>query len=197
MKKMYSIFIVALLLVGAVSAASFVSAQAPGDPYVAVGWEVVDQFEEISHGQESSDWMFGPQPTITIEYADNGTDIAENYYQVDVGDLLFINITIPKTFLGVDVDLDTVKFWGSAYNVSQAVFYLEYNVTADVWIAPVTLHYTPGATGPSFSNFLSASLENSSYEESTDDYNVVFAVTFTEAVLQGVFWTGMQAIDEM
>ena len=101
MKKINSMIIVALLLVGAVSAASFVSAQAPGDPFVAVGWEVVDDFEEMSHSHQSSDWMFGPQPTITIEYAENGTDIADNFYKVDVGDLLFIDITIPKTFLAL------------------------------------------------------------------------------------------------
>ncbi|MFW9931948.1 MAG: hypothetical protein ACFFDR_04760, partial [Candidatus Thorarchaeota archaeon] len=180
MNKTYSILIVALLLVGLASSAAFVSAQTAPDPVVLVGWEVVDSFQELSHSEQSSEWMFGPQPTIVISYAENGTDIADNFYSVDVGDKLFINITIPKPFLGEGVELEIIRFWGQATGTGRAIFLLQYNATGDDWATPVTLHYAPGAEVPSFSNFLSADLENNTYVETADDYSAVFAVTFTE-----------------
>ncbi len=200
MNKINTIFIVALLLVGICSSAAFVSAQTNPDPIVRVGWEVVDEFQEISHSEQSSDWMFGPQPTITISYAENETDISENFYGVDVGDKLFINIIIPKSFLGEDIDLEIVRFWGSAgggRGTERAIFVLEYNATSEVWATPITLHYNPGAQEPSLSNFMSADMNNNSYSETADAYEIIFAVTFTEAIVTDVFWTGMQAIDTL
>ncbi|MHA1927327.1 MAG: hypothetical protein ACTSV2_01975 [Candidatus Thorarchaeota archaeon] len=197
MKKINSLLLIVLLIGSVAFATGFNTAQAAGDPYVAVAWQVVDDFEEISHSEQNSEWMFGPQPTILIEDAETGIDIADNFYNVEVGAKLFINIDIPKTFLGENVGLDSVRFWGQAQNATTAVFILDYNVTANRWAAPITYHYAPGAEEPTFSNFLDADLGNASYTATTTHYQVVFAITFTEAVLQGVFWTGMQAIDEL
>ncbi|MFW9907773.1 MAG: hypothetical protein ACFFEF_04300 [Candidatus Thorarchaeota archaeon] len=198
MKKIYTILLVTLLLIGVAASASFVAAQAPGDPYVAVAWQVVDEFDEISHSEQSSEWMFGPQPNIVVKYAWNGSNIADHGFRVDADEEIWIDITIPRGFVGDDIGLDTVRFWGSAgqFGVARAIFWLEYNVTSDVWTAPVTLHYAASATEPSMSNFLEANLDNSSYTVTTSYYRVIFAVTFTEQIVTDIFWTGMQAIDE-
>ncbi|MHA1908247.1 MAG: hypothetical protein ACW98Y_13190 [Candidatus Thorarchaeota archaeon] len=195
--KTNTILLITLLLASVAVSTSFVAAQAPGDPYVAVAWELVDEFEEISHSEQSSEWAFGPQPTIVVKY-ENGTDIADVGFRVDAGEEFWIDITIPKSFIGEGIGLDSVRFWGSAgeYGVERAIFWLEYNVTADVWAAPVTLHYAAGAEEPSMSNFMSANMDNASYTVTTTDYRVIFAVEFTEEIVTNIFWTGMQAIDE-
>ncbi|MFW9847632.1 MAG: hypothetical protein ACFFF4_00730 [Candidatus Thorarchaeota archaeon] len=198
MKKTNTILLVTLLLASVAVSSSYVAAQAPGDPLVVVAWDVVDSFEEISHSEQSSEWAFGPQPTIDVLYEENGTSISENGWRVNAGEEIWIDITIPKSFLGEGNALDSVRFWGSSgeVGVERAIFWLEYNATADTWAAPVTLHYAAGADEPSMSNFMEANLDNSSYIVTTTTYRVIFAVMFTEEIVRNIFWTGMQAIDE-
>ena len=197
MKRISSILIVALLVVMIGPSANFVSAQTTPSPVIRVGWNVIDQTQNISHTEQSSEWMFGAQPSIVIQYADNGTDIAENHYSVRVNEELFINITIPKSFLGDDVGLDTLMFWGAAGTTEKAQFILVYNVTSDMWATPVTLHYAPGAQTPTAANFMTSDVANNSYVETADYYRVIFAVTFVQAIMHDIFWTGMQAIDTL
>ncbi|MHA1479957.1 MAG: hypothetical protein ACTSQZ_00835 [Candidatus Thorarchaeota archaeon] len=193
MKKINTIFLVALLTVSMFATASFVSAQT-SDPLVHVSWNVVDEISEFDNEAEQSQWIFGPQPEVWVGYTDNLTSISENNFQVEVDTDLLVNITIPKSFLGEGNDLDTVQFWGNTQHPRSPFFILEHNITADTWRA-LCLKYEPGSQEPSVGDFMEIDYINSDYEELPGAYKVVFAISFTEAVIAGVFWTGMQAID--
>jgi len=146
MKKIISITIIALMLFGFISARSFVSAQTSGDPFVRVAWSVVDETKELGHTEQSSEWLFGPQPRIIISYEENGTDIAENHFRVEVGTEILINITVPKSFLGEGNIMDVLRFWGSGkVPGEEAVFALGYNATSDTWEAPYTARFEVGS----------------------------------------------------
>ena len=195
MKRISSILIMSLLFVSIIGSAVTIGlAQEPAPPAVGVVWEVVDEFEEFSHEEENSQWIFGPQPKVVIYYADNGTDIAENFFRVDHNTDLLVNITIPKSFLGEGNALDTVHFWGTTWAPMSPIFVLEYNVTADAW-NHLNVHYEAGSQTPSQSDFLELDEAESSYVEETQYYGVEFAITFTDEDISGLFWTGMQAID--
>ncbi len=198
MKKITTTIIIALMLIGFISASSFVSAQDPEDPFVYVGWNVEDKTEDISHTAQSSEWLFGPQPTIVISYEENGTSIAENHYQVEVGTEILINITVPKTFLGEGNILDTLRFWGHTETPSEkAVFALGYNATSNIWEAPYAARFELGSDRPSEAEFLEFIEPDSSYANETAYYRLVFAVNFTQAALEGIYWTGMHTIDQL
>ncbi|OLS30275.1 MAG: hypothetical protein ThorAB25_10860, partial [Candidatus Thorarchaeota archaeon AB_25] len=198
MKKTHTIFIVALLVVSFTATASFVSAQATGAPFLYVAWDVTSEQDTFEHTEEHSQWVFGPQPTVDIRYADNGTSITENYYRVEPGVDLLIDITIPKSFLGEGIDLDTVHFWGSAGEDGNTFFVLEYNITSDEW-NKLNFHAVAGLDVPVSSDFVALDSENSDYNDNTglERYEVTFAFRFTTRIARRIFWTGMQAIDTL
>ncbi|MFX0108942.1 MAG: hypothetical protein ACFE7R_11700, partial [Candidatus Hodarchaeota archaeon] len=195
MKKEESIIIMLLLLVSVVATTSFVSAQDPPDPQLHVLWEVEeDEVTQFENEAQHSEWVFGPQPTIWIGYADNLTDIAENSYLIEVGTSLLINITIPKKFLGENIAMESVQFWGVREGPSAPFFGLEFNATSNRWNS-MAFRYLPGQTEPSPADFVTLDSGSCEYEEFDDYYWVVFAITYQWLIAPGVFWTGMQAID--
>ncbi|TFG11542.1 hypothetical protein EU537_12145, partial [Candidatus Thorarchaeota archaeon] len=198
MKKIITTTIIALMLIGFISTGFFVSAQDPEDPFVYVGWDVENKTEELGHTEQSSQWLFGPQPTIIISYEENGTSITENNYRVEVGTEILINITVPKSFLGEGNILDTLKFWGSTETPGEkAVFALGYNATSDTWEAPYAARFELGSDTPSEAGFIEFIEPDSSYSNSTAFYRVIFAVNFTRTALEGIYWTGMHTIDQL
>lgn len=203
MKKTNSIIIAALLLMSfgwMITSAGFVTAQSGPDPVLHVGWEVVDDIEHFSHDEEHSEWVFGPQPTIWIGYAEdwvwNGTTIDENGFRVDAGDQILINISIPYEFLHTASVLDAVGFWGVTQPLQRTAFGMEYNVTRNTWNS-VSFHYVPDVAIPIDTNFMDLSSAHCSYENDTinGSYDIVFAVVFNREIVNNVFWTGMQAVD--
>ncbi len=183
----------AILVLSVTAATSFVTAQTE-DPYTRVTWNVRDDVNDFDHTAENSQWVFGPQPTIVVTYAENGTDIRENDYYVDVDVDLLVNITIPKTFLGEGNSLDSLLFWGSGHLPRSPIFVLQYNVTADDW-NKLTFSYQPGATEPTPSDFLVLNTTESTYLEYAEGYVITFAIKFVQDVGPRIFWTGMQATD--
>ncbi len=177
------------------STMGIVNAQAAEDAYTRVTWNVVNETNTETHNAQNSQWIFGPQPSVVIKYADNLTSIAENHFRVEVGTLLYINITVPKSFLGEGNTLDTVRFWGTARRPRTPLFVLEYNATADHWNY-LSIYYEAGSQDPKSGHFLSLNTTLSDYSVTTDEYVIMFAITFTEEVFQGVFWTDMQTIDQ-
>jgi hypothetical protein len=198
MNKKNSIFIVALLVVSFAATASFVSAQTTGSPFLYVAWEVTDEQDTFEHTEEHSQWIFGPQPTVDVLYADNGTSIAENHYRVEPGVDLLVDITIPKSFLGEGINLDTVHFWGSTGDDGGTFFVLEYNITSDEW-NKLNFHAVAGIDVPVSSDFVDLDSVGSDYNDNTglDRYEVTFAFAFTSRIVRRIFWTGMQAIDTL
>jgi hypothetical protein len=198
MKKTYTIFTVALLVVSFAATASFVSAQATGEPFLYVAWDVVSEQDTFEHTEETSQWVFGPQPTVDIRYADNGTSITKNHYRVESGVDLLVDITIPKSFLGEGIDLDTVQFWGSTGEDGGTFFVLKYNITSDEW-NKLNFHAVAGLDVPVSADFVALDSENSDYNDNTglDRYEVTFAFRFTTRIVRRIFWTGMQAIDTL
>ncbi|MHA2351910.1 MAG: hypothetical protein ACXABX_02180, partial [Candidatus Thorarchaeota archaeon] len=196
MKKTHTIFIVALLVVSFAATASFVSAQATGAPFLYVAWDVTSEQDTFEHTEETSQWVFGPQPSVDIRYADNGTSISENYYRVESGLDLLVDITIPKSFLGEGVDLDVVQFWGSTGEDGGTFFVLEYNVTSDEW-NKLNFHAVAGVDDPVSADFVALDTGNCDFTDNTglDQFEVSFAFRFTTRIVRRVFWTGMQAID--
>ena len=192
MKRTNTTLIIALLVFSMAAAATFASAQGSEDPFVRVSWEVVNEETTFENDHENSQWVFGPQPEVWIGYADNLTSIADNNYRVEVDTDLLINITIPKSFIGVDNTIDTVHFWGTTLRPRSPIFVLEYNVTAGD-ASMLSLYYEPGSQEPALGEFLS--LNSGGYDSTTDNYEISFNITFIEDVVEGVFWTGMQAID--
>ncbi|MGQ4911734.1 MAG: hypothetical protein ACP6KW_06135 [Candidatus Thorarchaeota archaeon] len=196
MKRINTILVVALLMFSMAAAVSFASAQTSGDPILHVEWQVNETSEDFEHSEQNSEWIFGPQPSVMISYADNGTNIAENLYRVEVGLDIDIEITIPKSFLGEGVGLDSVIFWGSTLEERGTFFVLQYNATADEW-NKLNFHYAPGAEVPVSSDFLSLNTAQCDYDDSGDAYVITFSITFTSVIVSKVFWTGMQAIDTL
>ncbi|MHA2359972.1 MAG: hypothetical protein ACXAB5_06845, partial [Candidatus Thorarchaeota archaeon] len=198
MKKTNTILIVALLVLSFAATASFVSAQAAGDPFLYVAWEVTEEQDTFDHTEEQSQWIFGPQPTVEISYATNGTSISENYYRVEPHVDLLIDITIPKSFLGEGIDLDVVQFWGSTGEDGSTFFVLEYNVTSDEW-NKLNFHAVAGVDVPVASDFVALDAGDSDFNDNTvlDRFEVTFAFRFTTRIAKRVFWTGMQAIDTL
>ncbi len=199
MKKTNTILIVALLVLSFAVTASFVSAQTPGDPFLYVAWDVTEEQDTFEHTEEHSQWIFGPQPTVDIRYAANGTSIAENYYRVEPGTNLLVEIIIPKSFLGEGIDLDVVHFWGSTGEDGKTFFVLEYNVTSQEWNA-LSFHAAPGLDAVSVaSDFIMLDTGSSDFTDNTGlgRYEVTFAFSFTTRIVRRVFWTGMQAIDTL
>jgi len=195
MKKIGTILILGIIVLSAVYGISYGTAQETGDPELNVSWRVEDEVEDFEHTSQNSQWVFGPQPTLWLGYAENLTSTSENAFRVEFGTRLFLNITIPKSFLGDGNELDSVRFWGSKSIERSPVFVLEYNVTADSWTI-VSLSYEPGSDEPSQSNFISLYRNESSYYNDTDEYEVVFSIEFKDEVTEGMFWTGMEAIDQ-
>ncbi|MHA2021524.1 MAG: hypothetical protein ACW96N_07410, partial [Candidatus Thorarchaeota archaeon] len=117
MKKGKTEFVILVLLLSfafAFSGTAIVSAQEEGDPALHVGWQVINETESFSHDEEHSEWVFGPQPSVWIGYAEdwvwNGTSIADNGFRVNAGDQLLLNISIPWEFLSSASTLDAVGF---------------------------------------------------------------------------------------
>lgn len=193
MKKINTIMLIALLISSFAVTVVPAIAQSPADPIMGVAWRVEeDNVTQFAHSEEQSNWIFGPQPRIWIAYADNMTDIADNSYRVAVGDSLLVNITVPKSFL--KTDLDAVQFWGYGSGDRAAFFGLEYNVTSDRWNS-LAYRYIPGSDEPSPSGFITLDSTSSDFVEAADYYRVVFAITYAQAILPGVFNTGMQVVD--
>ncbi|MBD3406961.1 MAG: hypothetical protein GF411_12660 [Candidatus Lokiarchaeota archaeon] len=193
MKKTQTIFIIAMLLASVTAISGFATAQS-GDPYVRVIWETADELHEWENEAEESQWIFGPQPDLWIGYADNLTSIGENFYQAELETDLLLNITIPKSFLGEDNDLDVIRFWGSKQMDRSPIFVMEYNATADSW-SYFSFRYQPGQTEPVEGNFLVLDIADCEYEAEADYYKAVFAFKFEGPLAPGIFWTGMQAVD--
>ncbi|MHA1780211.1 MAG: hypothetical protein ACTSYL_04985 [Candidatus Thorarchaeota archaeon] len=193
MKKTATLLMMAILLLSVFAATNFASAQST-DPYTRVTWKVVDEVKDFEHAEENSQWIFGPQPTIVITYAENGTDIADNDYLVNVGTDLYVNITIPSSFLGEGNSLDSLLFWGSGHLPKSPIFVLQYNATADDWNR-LCFSYEPGSQEPTSSNFLALNSTESSYKEYSDGYVITFAISFVDDVGPKIFWTGMQVTD--
>ncbi|MHA1964258.1 MAG: hypothetical protein ACXACG_01760 [Candidatus Thorarchaeota archaeon] len=198
MNKKYTIFIVALLVVSFAATASFVSAQTSGEPFLYVAWEVTEEQDTFEHTEEHSQWIFGPQPTVDVLYADNSTSIAENHYRVEPNVDLLVDITIPKSFLGEGIDLDAVHFWGSAGEDGRTFFVLEYNITSDEWNV-LTFHAVAGVEVPASSDYVALDTVDCDFNDNIglDRFEVTFAFMFTRRVVRAIFWTGMQAIDTL
>lgn len=196
MKKIDTVLLITLLFVSVAFAATQVSAQTSPSPVLAVGWQAEQDTTQFEHSAQSSDWVFGPRPTIWIGYADNLTDIAENRYRVELLDNLLVNITIPRSFLGPGNELDSVHFGGiEAGADNRASFFgLEYNVTSDRWNS-VSFVYLPTAEAPSPAGFVTLQSENCEFREGVDEYFIVFAITYALAIPPSVFNTGLQTID--
>ncbi len=193
MKRIYTVTLIALLLVGVAGSISPAIAQTTPEPVMRVAWEVANETQQFEHSEQHTDWVFGPQPSIWIEYS-NGTDIAENSYRIEVGMDLTVNLIIPKSFLGVGNDLDVAQFWGTRVGPRAPAFGLEYNVTSDRWNS-LGFTYAPGSEEPTPSNFISLDSLNSEYTETTDYYEVIFAISYDIAIAPSILTTGMQVID--
>ena len=68
MKRVYTVALIALLLVGFAGSITPAFGQSTSDPIMRVAWEVANETEQFTHSQQHSDWVFGPQPEIWIEY---------------------------------------------------------------------------------------------------------------------------------
>jgi len=193
MKKIYTLSLITLLLVSIAGSISPALGQITTDPLMRVAWQVANETRQFEHSEQRSDWVFGPQPDIWIEYA-NGTDIAENSYRVEVGMDLTVNMIIPKSFLGEGNELDVVQFWGTRVGPRAPAFGLEYNATAKTWNS-LGYRYFPGEDQPRPVLFITLDSESSSYVENTDTYEVVFAITYAIDLGAMILTTGMQVID--
>ncbi|TET13136.1 MAG: hypothetical protein E3J82_03485, partial [Candidatus Thorarchaeota archaeon] len=194
MKKITTLLVVTMILCGVAAMAGLASAQTSEDPYIRVAWETVSDYYEFDHSEQNSQWVFGPQPSIWIEYADNSTNIKENHYLVEAGLDLLVNIIIPKSFLGIGNELDTVQFWASTHRPRSPLFVLQYNATAEEWDI-LSFYYAPGAEEPTSADFVSLDVDASSYTEADEQYELVFAIVFEREIVKDVFWTGLNAID--
>jgi len=193
MKRIYTVTLIALLLVGVAGSISPAIAQTTPEPVMRVAWEVANETQQFEHSEQHSDWVFGPQPSIWIEYS-NGSDIAENNYRIEVGMNLTVNLIIPKSFLGVGNELDVAQFWGTRVGPRAPTFGLEYNATSNRWNS-LGFTYAPGVEEPRPSNFISLDSLNSEFTEETDYYEVVFAISYNIAITSSILTTGMQVID--
>ncbi len=193
MKKVYTVTLIALLLVGFAYSITPAVAQTSPEPIMRVAWEVANETQQFSHSEQHSDWIFGPQPEVWIEY-DNGTDIAENSYRIEVGMNLTVNMIIPKSFLGEGNNLDVAQFWGTGVGTRAATFGLEYNATSDRWNS-LGYRYLPGSEEPSPAQFIALDSLNSNFTEDSNFYEVVFAITYAIAIPATILTTGMQVID--
>ncbi len=196
MKRTHTLFIIALLILSFAATASFVSAQTTGEPILYVAWDVSNEQDTFEHTEEHSQWIFGPQPTVDISYADSGTSISENHYRVEPNVDLLVDITIPKSFLGEGISLDVVQFWGSTGEDGSTFFVLEYNVTLDVW-NKLNFRTIAGADAPVASDFVALNLAECAYTVMLDRFEIRFAFRFTVNLMSRIFWTGMQAIDTL
>ncbi|TFG04681.1 hypothetical protein EU538_12065, partial [Candidatus Thorarchaeota archaeon] len=194
MKRMNTIAIITLLLCSIAASMAFVHAQSSGDPFIRASWQVVDESQEFEHEDENSQWIFGPQPSVWVGYAENLTSIEENLFRVEVGTVLLVNITIPKSFLGEGNELDLVRFWGSTLSPESPFFVLEYNMTEDSF-AMASIMYEPGLDKPKDVYFTEYELEYGEGKENENEYRIVFGFSFTLDIGRRIFWTGMQAVD--
>ncbi|MGY5871818.1 MAG: hypothetical protein RTV72_06225 [Candidatus Thorarchaeota archaeon] len=193
MKKIYTVALIALLLVGVAGSITPAIAQTTPDPIMRVAWQVANETQQFEHSEQHSDWVFGPQPEIWIEF-DNGTDIAENSYRIELGMDLTVNMIIPKSFLGEGNDLDVVQFWGTQVGPRTPTFGLEYNATSGRWNS-VGFRYLPGEDEPRTAQFFSLDSLSSDFTDETDYYEVVFAITYEILLPPIILTTGMQVID--
>jgi len=194
MKKITTLLVVTMILCGVAAMAGLASAQTSDDPYIRVAWETVSETHNFTHSEQNSQWVFGPQPSIWIEYADNSTNIKETHYLVENGTDLLVNIIIPKSFLGIGNELDTVQFWASTHRPRSPLFVLQYNATAEEWDI-LSFYYQPESEKPTSGDFVSLDIDASSYTEGSEQYKLVFAIVFEEEIVTDVFWTGLNAID--
>jgi hypothetical protein len=194
MKKIYTIALISILLASFVGTVVPATAQTAGEPALHVGWQVEEDTTQFSHDDQYSEWIFGEQPSIWIGYAANLTDIAKHNYRIAIGNNLYVNITIPKSFLGVGNQLDTVQFWGVRAGPRAPFFSLDYNVTSDRWSC-LAFTYIPGVEEAKPASYISLDSLNSEYSEEANFYRVVFAITYEQPIPASIFYTGMQTID--
>ncbi|MHA1134970.1 MAG: hypothetical protein ACTSSE_00625 [Candidatus Thorarchaeota archaeon] len=193
MKKIYTLTLITLLLVGVAGSISPAAGQITTEPVMHVAWEVANETRQFEHSEQHTDWVFGPQPEIWIEYA-NGTDIAENSYRIEYGMDLTVNMIIPKSFLGEGNDLEVVQFWGAHVGPRTPFFGLEYNATSDRWNS-MGFRYIAGSEEPRPAQFIALDSINSDFSEETDYYEVIFAISYAIQVAPIILTTGMQVID--
>ncbi|TFG29335.1 hypothetical protein EU528_09830, partial [Candidatus Thorarchaeota archaeon] len=193
MKRIYTVALIAMLLVSFAGAITPAIAQTTPEPQMRVAWQVANETRQFANSEQHSDWVFGPQPEIWIEY-DNGTDIAENSYRIELGMNLTVNMIIPKSFLGEGNNLDVVQFWGTGLGVRAATFGVEYNATSNRWNS-VGFRYIPGAEEPRPAQFIALDSLSSDFTDDTNFYEVVFAITYAIELPDTIMTTGMQVID--
>ncbi|GAH03949.1 unnamed protein product, partial [marine sediment metagenome] len=68
MKRLYTVTLIALLLVGVAGSISPAVAQTTPEPVMRVAWEVANETQQFEHSEQHSDWVFGPQPEIWVEF---------------------------------------------------------------------------------------------------------------------------------
>ena len=202
MKEGKTVLVVAVLLLSfswGFSTIGIATAQDVTDPILAVGWEVVNETEDISHQEQQSEWLFGPQPVVWIGYATdwiwNGTKTSERDFRVEPGDQLLVNITIPWEFIEAGSVLDSVAFWGEMRGIRYAVFGMEYNVSADSW-NHLSMSYQADDAALPMANFMTLHTAYCTYVNDTLDhrYKIQFAISFSSAET-GVYKTGMHVLD--
>jgi len=202
MKEGKTILVVAVLLLSfswGFSTIGIAAAQDATDPILAVGWQVVNETEDISHQEQQSEWLFGPQPVVWIGYAVdwtwNGTKTSEYDFQVNPGGQLLVNITVPWEFIEAGSVLDSVAFWGEMKGVRYAAFGMEYNITADAW-NHLSFSYQEDVATPPLTGFMTLHSDYCTYANDTSsrEYKLEFAITFTD-VVTGVYKTGMHVLD--
>ncbi|MDF1539498.1 MAG: hypothetical protein P1Q69_11415, partial [Candidatus Thorarchaeota archaeon] len=197
MKKQNTLLLISLLVVSMFSMPYLAIAQTTPDPQLYVSWRVVDQFTEHEDADQNSQWVFGPQPEVLILYADNMSSISDNRYRVEVNMDLYVNMTIPKSFMGIGNTLNTVSFWGIKQDTGgSSIFALEYNVSADRW-TEIAVHYEPGSETPGSGDFLELYDNQSEFSSDSNNYYIAFSIEFIEDVGDGIFWTGMHAVDQL
>ncbi len=193
MKRIDTILIMMMLVVSTAAGVVFVGAQTP-EPQVHVKWNEAHSFEEFEHTEQNDMWIFGPQPITRAYYHVNDTDISENHYLVSVETELDINITIPSAFLGREVGLESVLFWGRGEVDRSPLFAVKYNLTADRWES-LAFIYIPGSEEPVTSSFITLDTSKSSYQVLPDGHLVSFHIKYQSSVGPRILWTGLQIIN--
>ena len=188
------VILAASVFLGLVNTAT---AQATEEANVTVSWNHVEDVHDYSHDYERERWMFGPQPAVTITYADNGTSIADNEYYVEPNVGLLAEIIIPHTFLGKGNPVDTVKFSGIELEGStRGWFRLKVNITkSPIRWTDMSLIYEAGSSEPISGKIVELDYDECTYSNETDHYRIVFAMSIVAEELSGVYYTSLQVLN--
>ncbi len=176
---------------------SLTMAQTPGDtvPVIAVHWNRHQWTEDNTYDGSGEEWLFGESIELVIFY-ENGTNIADNDYEVNRDELVNFTLIIPTRFFEGDRELEQASVGANMGTMNMSAdMHISYNVPRDEWYVFSAIHEMGKTEPPGPTEFFDFNSQLSGITTVGEYFVVNFVGTFNTDSPRGVYQTYADAMD--